>query len=132
MQFELRLIPQQTNAFVRVNKQTGQVVVRADAPGVRLDRRPGEDRFLGALSQGFAELDSVQPELELTADALRGFGRSEAELVLAAYKSHVRSRWPNIRADGPRELLAAHAEAIGDLPEHWARDQRLVTMYARD
>ncbi len=110
---------------------------------VTMQRRPGSDRFLGALSQGMAQFDSCTTYGVLQPVDVAAFAAREARNVHLAYCAHVQAHVPELAtqaqllmdgeatADAVLALLQAHEQTLRSRPEHWQRDSRVISMYAR-
>ncbi len=110
---------------------------------VKMQRRPGNDRFLGALSQGMAHFDNCNEFEMLHPEDVAAFAAHEARFVHLAYCAHVQANIPDLAtraqqliddaapADRVLELLQAHEQALTSRPENWQRDSRVISMYAR-
>ena len=99
---------------------------------VRLERRPGDDRFLGALSQGIAHFEGTTGYTELHPEHVSDFAALEARYVHLAYRAHVERAFPDLRQPNDiLKLLDAHERALEALPDNWHRDKRVIEMYAK-
>ncbi len=119
------------------------LLVQRDAPGLTFDRRPGEDRFLGAMSQGRAQFNGVTQFSTLSFADLRAFAEREALFVHVAYCAYVAVQIPELadqaltlaerlpQAEEVLALLDAHESALAQQPENWQRDKNVVSMYAK-
>lgn len=114
-----------------------------DRSQVNLQRRPGSNRFLGAMSQGMAQFDNCTDHQALEPADVAAFAAHEARHVRIAYCAHVQARIPDLSAqarlvmedDAPAgavlTLLQTHEQALALRPEHWERDCRVISMYTR-
>ena len=100
--------------------------------GVRLERRPGDDRFLGALSQGIAHFEGTRDHTELHPENVRAFASAEARYVHLAYRAHVTDTFPDLpQPTDILKLLDAHENALDVPPDNWQRDKRVIEMYVK-